>query len=75
MNEVTLECPAGYLIRAMRFYDRSKRDGVTGTYHPRLMICLHCSLKSSADNNTLEVCRDQLRYTDPMRTHEEGNVA
>ena len=69
---VTLECPAGHLIRAMRFYDRSKREGdAAGTYLPRLMICLHCSRKSSTDD-TLVVCRDQLRYTDPVRTHEEG---
>ena len=70
---VTLECPAGLgRIRAMRFYDRSKREGdAAGTYLPRLMICLHCSRKSSTDD-TLVVCRDQLRYTDPVRTHEEG---
>ena len=72
-DQVTLECPSGYLIRALRYFDRSKMDSHTGMYHPMLMICLRCSLESSADN-TLMVCRDELPYNDPIRTHEEGII-
>ena len=36
-DEVTLECPAGHLIRALRYFDRSRRDGgrAGGAYQPR----------------------------------------
>ena len=35
---------------------------------PRLMICLHCSSKDNS--STQDVCRDQLPYSDPVRTRE-----
>ena len=38
LGEVALECPAGYRIRALRYFDRSRRDGRTGgAYQPRDM--------------------------------------